>query len=255
MKINEFDYCFKPRKINELVWNIGIIYKDLGYCRINKTAITNIFNLHNLDFNANNYLLDIKSKVEVIYNQNIDSILTKCEQLNQKWQAYKGEYFKIIKDVFNVDIDNQAVTNVYCYLQMLPIDEADLHDNIIYLNCNKSVDEIFKSFIIMLTKLILINRWNETNRWEFNTEFSIKNKIWLFAELAIDAIFTNKQLQQLTNYPTYKYFYKLEIGGKNIMEQFREMYVKLPLDKFFTELYLFVYNNYQELSQFKNYLY
>ena len=254
MKINEFDYHFKLRPIKDVALNMGVIYKNLGYSKINKDNISKIFGITEQDILAEDYVYNLACKVEQ-FNGNNNDLLEVCEQLQHRWEGYRDDYFKILKKAFDIDIDRDIKTHTYCYLQALPINEVNLHDNIIYLDYNKSVDEIFKTFIIMLTKLILINRWNDTNRWEFNTEFDVRNKVWIFAEIAIDAVFAGSDLSIICDRPTYKYFYNLEDNGKNVMATFRELYHKVSLDEFFTEVYMFVYKNYNKLLQFKNYLY
>jgi len=232
-----------------------VICKSLGYNQIDKTAIIKLFKLTEQDLNNDLYLHNIMLKVKQLHEQESKRIKELCEQLQQKWDNYRDKYFLILNKVFDITIDTNAQTHTYCYLQLLPINEVDLKNNIIYLDCNKDIEEIFKTFIIMLTKLILINRWNYTNNWNFNTDFDVKNKIWMFAEIAIDAIFANSDLADITTKPAYKYFYSLNIQNVNTMDKFKNLYPTVQLDEFFTQVYLYVHENYQTLLQFKNYLY
>lgn len=255
MKINEFDYCFKPREDNDVVLNLNAIYKNLGYSKIDKNNISQIFNLDISKLSGDEYIANLREKVKTYNARNYDVVLSICEQLQSKWEEYKESYFKILNKVFDIEIDSDIKTYTYCYLQPLPINEISFQDNVIYLDYNKSVDELFKTFIIMLTKLILLNRWNDVNHWNFNTEFDVKNRIWMFAEIAIDAVFANSDLALISDKPTYKYFYNLQDNGCNVMDLFRQEYKKLSLDEFFTSVYMFVYEKYNTLLQFKNYLY
>jgi hypothetical protein len=232
-----------------------VIYNNLGYSKIDKNKISKIFGLSEQDIVSEDYLHIITSKAEQVYDKNIIEINDKCKQLQQKWEDYQDKYFKVLKDIFDIDINYNIKTYTYCYLQMLPINEIDLKDNIIYLDCNKDVDELFNNFIIMLTKAILIDRWNDVNHWDFNTDFDVKNKIWMFAEISIDAIFAHSELALLTNTPSYKYLYSLKVKGNNVMDGFRALYEQITLDEFFTEVYMFVHDNYQTISQFQHYLY
>lgn len=255
MEINEFNYYFKVRPVRDVALNLGVIYKDLGYNKIDKNKISQIYKLTERDIGDEYYLINISKKVNSICEQESDRLTKICVQLQQMWEGYREEYLNIIRNAFDIKINYNITDNTYCYLQHLPINEVDLKDNIIYLDCNKNIDEIFKNFIIMLTKLILVNRWNYINNWNFNTEFEAKNKIWMFVEIAIDAVFANSTLGKICNTPSYKYFYSLKLKGVNMMKHFRDLYNILPLDDFFTEVYIYVRDSYQKIMQFKNYLY
>lgn len=255
MKINEIDYYFKVREDKDVALNMGVIYKDLGYSKINKDNISKIYNITSSDIDSEYYLNNILSKVQSLNKKERERLSNICEQLKIKWEAYKAEYFSIISDIFCIDINGGAINHTYCYLHLLPINEINLKDHIIYLDANNSVDEIFKNFIIMLTKALLLYRWNDVNNWDFNTEFDVKNKIWMFADIAVDAVFNNSGLVNICREPSYKYFYNIKVDNKNIMQEFRDLFKNADLDEFFTEVYIFIHNNYQTLSQFKNYLY
>lgn len=253
MEINEFNYIFKERDSKEIALNVKVIYENLGYSKIDKNKISTIFNL--TEYDTKEDLCKTSSKIDIANNLKKGILADKCNQLQQKWDEYKKEYFNIISKVFDITINPQITTHTYCYLQLLPINEIDLKDNIIYLDANKEVEDMFKTFIILLTKAILLNRWNYINNWDFNTEFDAGNRIWMFAELAIDAIFNNCELYKICKNPTYKYFYSLNLKNENIMEYFRKIYKSSCLDEFFTEVYMFVHDNYKDLLQFRHYLY
>lgn len=255
MKINEIDYYFKSRSDKDIALNIGAIYKDLGYSKIDKTKILQTFKIHEKDLKQQDYLNQIyKSVVDVNSGQESSIEKIAC-QLQNKWQGFKQEYFEIIKKIFGIQFNYDITEYSYCYLQQLPINEIDVKDRNIYLDCNKDIDEIFKNFIVMLTKLLMLVRWNSVNNWNFNIEFDYKNKIWMFAEIAIDAVFYNSALRMFCNNPSYKYFYNLKVKDVNTMQHFRQLYLDVELDEFFTEVYMFVHDNYKKLLQFKSYLY
>ncbi|MBQ7798493.1 MAG: hypothetical protein IJ371_05160 [Clostridia bacterium] len=253
--MNEFNYYFKVRPAKDVAFNLGVIYKDLGYNKIDKNKISQIYNITSQDINDTYYLNNFAQKVQELNDKESIQLTKLCEQLQQKWKAYRSEYFNIISRVFGIEFNCDFNANTYCYLQFLPINEIDLKDNIIYLDCNREVDEIFKNFVIMLTKLVLIARWNDVNDWNFNIEFDVKNKVLMFVEIAIDAIFANSDLVKICANPTYKYFYSLRVKDVNTMDYFRQLYNTISLDDFFTEVYMFVHTNYTTLLQFKNYLY
>lgn len=255
MKIDKFNYYFKVRPYKDVALNLGVIYKDLGYFKIDKNKISQIYGLTEQDINHKNYLQNFEEKVKILCDNNNDKLAGKCLQLQRMWNDYCIEYFDIISKVFEIEIVKDVTFNTYCYLQHLPINQVDLNNNVIYLDCNKEVTELFKNFIIMLTKLILLKRWNDYNDWKFNTDFEINNKVWIFADIAIDAIFINSDLVKICSNPSYKYFYSLRVEGVNTIEHFRKIYKQKTLDEFFTELYIFIRKNYQRFLKFKHYLY
>lgn len=254
MRVENFNYHFKKRDPKDVALTLGVIYNDLGYSKIDKAKISKLYNV-TYDAHDKNYINKFINAVETLDTKKQNHINLLCEQLNKQWQDYKNEYLDIINRVLDIKIDNQIVNHTYCYLHSLPINEISLNDNIIYLDYNKSVEEVFTNFIIMLTKLLLITRWNYVNNWNFNKEFDVKNRVWMFAEIAIDAIFCNSDLNNVCKNVSYKYLYSLNIKGINVMEYFRKLYKTKPLDDFFTEVYLFVHENHKALLHFKNYLY
>ncbi|MBQ8522184.1 MAG: hypothetical protein IJ458_00795 [Clostridia bacterium] len=255
MKINNFNYHFKMRSSKDIALNLGVIYKGLGYSKIDKNKISNIYNILDSDIEDENYLSKLLKKIEILHMKETDKINRMCEEMQKKWNEYGKEYKNIICNIFGITIDEDITEHTYCYLQTLPINEIDLNDNVIYLDCNKSIEEVFKKFIILLTKIILVNRWNSVNNLRFNTEFDISNKVFMFCEIAIDAIFENSKLCKISSNPSYEYLYSLKIKGQNSMMYFRQLYKQISLDKFFTEVYMFVHKNYQILLKFKKYLY
>ena len=107
----------------------------------------------------------------------------------------------------------------------------------------------------MLTKAILIDKCNDFNVWKAKYDFDAHNKVWLFADIAVDIVFDSTDLREICSKPSYKYFYSLKINGVNIMDEFRKLYKIISLEDFFISVYMFVHKNYQILSKFKNYLY
>lgn len=255
MKINEFNYYFTLRQSKDIAITMGAIYNDLAYCKIDKNKISQIYNLNINEFKRDIDLHDIESQVQNKNEDEKEKLLKMCKQLQTKWDNYRKEYYDIISNIFEIELDYNETSYNYCYLHFLPINEYDLKDNNIYLDCGKSVDDVFKTFIITLTKAILINRWNYVNKWKFDNEFDLKSKIWMFAEIAIDAVFANSNLHKICDKPSYKYLYSLSIGEVNSLQYFRDYYTTVKLDDFFTEVYMFVHGNYKKILQFNHYLY
>lgn len=255
MEMEKFDYIFKIRNSCDVAINIASIYNNVAYTQFDKTKLNAIFKTDKQDMQKNNYikyLTQIVNDVNITHHTELgDSV----SYLNQRWQEYKHIYIEIIQQIFNIQFNNDVVNNLYCELQYLPINEMSVSDGVIYLNCNQSNEQMFVKFITMLTKLILLQSWNKYNSWKFNVDFDTDNKIFMFADIAVDALFYNTDLNKICDKPSYKYFYNLNYKNINITKQFREMYKNMEINKFLDEVYLFVYNNYQTLKQFKHYLY
>lgn len=255
MEMEKFDYNFRMRNSNEVAVNLAAIYNEVAYAQFDKTKLNDIFKTSKQDTLKPNYIKYFEQIVNDLNNNHNTELNQIINYLNQRWQDFKHKYYEIVKRVFDIQFNNEIVNNLYCELQFLPINEISVSDGAIYLNCNQSNEQIFTKFIIMLTKLILLHSWNNYNNWKFNTDFDISNKIFMFADIAVDAIFHNTELNQVCDNPSYKYFYNLNYQNVNMMKQFREMYKNMDVNKFLDEVYLFVYNNYQSLIQFKHYLY
>lgn len=251
----EFNYYFKIRSAKEVAFQMSVIHKNLGYSEIDKNKIFQAYGITIKDMDDKESIDDIINTIEAKHKEKSEKMLQLCKQLKEKWEAYRDEYLKILSKTLDIEFDKEAVDYTYCYLHFLPINEIDVQKNIIFLDCNKNIDELFNTFIIMLTKAILLDRWHYFNKWKTDYEYDKNNKIWLFADIAVDAIFCNSALNIISNNPSYKYFYSLKINGVNIMEEFRKLHKMISLEDFFTSINMFIYKNYEILSKFKNYLY
>ena len=255
MKLENFDYHFKIRKSHEQALNLAVIYKNLAYGNFDKSKLSNIFKFDVEIFSTEGYLSKLTQMIGNSIEKQEDKLNQICVTLQNRWANYRNEYINIISKALDVDFKTDIINHLYCYLQLTPINELDLVDDSIYLNANKNEDEIFKSFIILLTKKLLLNRWRLYTEWDFNTDFDSKNKMFMFADIAIDAIFSNTELSKICKNPSYKYFYNITNEGENVMDQFSKLYKTTKLNDFFDKVYMFVYRNYQNLLQFKHYLY
>lgn len=252
MEINKINYYFKERDAVDVACQIRAIDKDLAYKELDKGKV---FLAYKIDEAGECKLENITEKVKAVHGQKCDIINEIYSQLQQKWEQCKDDYFNILEKDLNIKVDRSEISNYYAFLHLVPIDEINIESNSIYLNCDKSIDEIFQTFIIMLTKLIVVKVWKNSNKWVVDTTYSAQNKLWLFVEIAIDAIFANSGLNKFCDSPTYKYFYSIKIDGVNIMEQFRKLYGKISLLDFLDTVYMFVRENYKIILKFKNYLY
>lgn len=253
--MEKFDYHFKIRNSRDISINLASIYADIAYKQFDKGQLKNIFNTSQQDMFRNNYLEYFNQVVKELNDNNINELNGNLSYLNQRWVSFKENYYDIIKNIFGIEFDSDIVNNLYCELQFLPINEINLRDGAIYLDCNQTNEEMFAKFIIMLTKIILLYFWSGDNKWKFNTNFNAENKIFMFADIAVDAIFYNSELKRICDNPSYKYFYNLNYQNVNMMQYFRQLYKNMEINKFLDEIYLFIYKNYSSLIQFNHYLY
>ena len=215
--------------------------------------ILNMYKLHG----PNMCVHDFKFLEEIVdknYSKCINKLKATCINLDAKWSAYREEYLHCLKEL-KILFKENSVYMMSCYLGLLPNNEIDFSDNTIYLNITQTEDEIFKTFIIMLTKIIILDFWKNSNNWGWDYSYKTENKIWLFVEIAIDAIFANTTLSKISNKASYKYFYNVKINGVCFMDKFRELYNKVPLIDFLNSVFIFVTENYLHLIKFKDYLY
>lgn len=255
MNICEFNYLFNIRSAHETGLHIGVISKNLGYTNIHKEKVYKAYNIEQQDVDSLSYVKDITSKVEVVHNKEIERMSNMCQQLQLKWNNFKKQYFNCLEKGLGIEFSKDEIYNTYCYLHLLPINEINFQNNIIYLNCNDDIDEVFKNFIVMVTKAILLDRCGDLKSWQTNYEFEAQNKVWMFAEIAVDSIFANTELSSFCPNPSYKYFYSLKIDGVNFMNEFRKLHKLVSWDDFCNSVYMFVYKHYKSILQFKNYLY
>jgi len=255
MNIENFEYHFNIRQSRHVALTLSSIYKDVAYSRFDKRKLQGLINFQLKEVNDTNYIRQFEEIAQKIERENINKLQQLCKQMQEMWKKYSKEYIDIIAKVLGIEIDMSAINHLYCNLHMLPINEIDLNDATIYLDASKGVDDTFKTFIIMLTKLAILNRFKHTNKWDFNTEFDVKNKMFMFADLAVDAVFKNSELNRICNKPSYQYFYNLEIAGENVMDKLNNLYNNVSLDEFFDEVYMLIYQNYQKFLDFKHFLY
>lgn len=255
MKMYKYNYFFNIRKSLDVALTISIVNNKLGYQYIDINKVLDAYNVKEEDVNGLHYISKILGKVENKHNDRIEDINNMCNALSEKWNQFKDEYFKCLEQAIGVEFDNGQIFNTFCYLHFLPINEISQDNNIIILDCNKNIDELFKTFIIMLTKTIILDRSKELKPWTENSEYEAKNKIWQFAEIAVDAVFANTDLSKFCSAPSYKYFYSLNIDGVNFMNEFRKLHKLVSWDDFYKAVYMFVHENSKTIITLKNYLY
>lgn len=250
MMMDKIDYLFKVRDDVSTSLIVDAIYKGMGYKGIDIDKIIEIY-----DLKGCSTIKEVENKIHqqtLNDKEKIDNLLNK---LNTMWNSVKTRFFDCLSESLEIKINKNTLFNSYCYLQALPINELDRNGNIIYLDYNRPIDEVFKNFIVLVAKSILLDKWDNLNGDIFSHSYESQNKIWLFADIAIDAIFAETHLSKLCSYPSYRYFYNLSINNVLFMFQFRKMYKKMEIDEFLNQVYLFVYQNYTTLSKLRNYLY
>lgn len=255
MVYSKIDYCFKLRDVDSTACQVGLIYKDLSCKGFDKTKLLTTFGLSEKDFKDISYLRNIKSKIQHLNTNNIMNMQGKCDYLQGKWDSVKEEFFCIISKIFGVTFSNKVKHNTFCYLQLLPLDEIVCESNTIYLNYNYSNEQMFSKFIVMLVKNLIVKFWRQNENLAFQTNYEANNRLWLFAEIAVDAMFYNSELKKFCVEPTYKYFYSIRINNIKFMEDFRSLFNKVGVEDFLNEVYYFVYENFDYLIKFKHYLY
>lgn len=255
MKISNINYYFKPRDVLSTTFHIGGMYSNLGYISVDKESVLKRFGLKDENLKGNKYFLkDIRKKVELVNDENISELNVKCIELQKLWDINKDKLIKILSSALDIQFD-ENIYNSICYLSLLPINEINLNEGIIYLDYNNDIKQLFINFIIMLVKQLLIKRWQQNDELIFNSSYENDTKLWMFVEIAVDAVFYNTDLKGYTEFPSYKYFYSLKIDNINFIEEFRKLFSKVGIVDFCNEIYAFVYRYFDKLSKFKNYLY
>ena len=253
MIIDRIDYKFGIRDCESVAINIEAIFKGVGYLGVDKKEIESIYAISE-DMDKSR-ITDIKSAVGESTLRDSEKINKAIEALSQMWNEVKDRFLSCVVRGLDLKLNESKVFNSYCYLHALPINELDRSSNIIYLDYNRPIDELFKNFIVLVAKAILLDKWDNLNGDVFSHSYQAQNRLWLFADIAIDAIFACTDLCKLCDKPSYRFFYNLKINNVLFMFNFRKLYKKVEVDEFLNQVYLFVYYNQQSLNEFKNCLY
>ncbi|MBO5910269.1 MAG: hypothetical protein J6Q15_02035 [Clostridia bacterium] len=248
MDIDKVKCNFNIRQLSETEQDIRNIFNNTTLVGVNKENILKYLRAESVVNNTDEIIQLIKRN----YNKEQNIIEIKCKLLNERWEHYGNQIFDDLNS--QLDLIDKPFDYI-CKLHLLPLNIIDYENNTIYLNCNDDVDELFKTSVIMLSNIILLQKYIQLQRYKFNTTFTNQNKVWMFVEIAVDALFANSGLYELYGCPSYKYFYNLQINNVNIMEQFRKLYKYIPLNDFLDKVYKFVRENYETISKFKNFLY
>lgn len=253
MKITSNYYIFKIEDTFTSAINIFQIFNNQKHYFIDKSKIMYALGLKS-NFEKNNFgnILQVVEQINANMYNEMQNILKK---LQDKWISYEDEYFKLIKQILGLEgleYDNRSKCT--CYLRLLPINEIAFEDNTLFVGYNKNVEILFAKFVTLLTKTLILDKWRQFNDWEWDYEYREDNKIWMFVEIAIDAIFANSVLKKISTTPSYNYLYELRINDINIMSRFRELYNKISLQDFLNEVFVFVTQNYEALSKFRKFL-
>ena len=255
MKTFKPKYRFAIRDIASTTINLAAIYSGLAYTHANKKQILDAYGICEQELDRQEYIHTITKAVQLSHDKQGPAMHNICKQLENMWLQYQDEFFNNISKGLDIQFVEKPDCYANCQLHLMPINEASIDDMTIWLDCSKDIDEIFVSFVIMAAKLLLLDRWRGRCDHVFPYDFEATNKTWLFAEIAIDAIFANTDLHKISENPSYKYLYSVKIDNINFMQKFRRLYQLVDIDDFFDNVYMFVHSNYESLSKFKNYLY
>ncbi len=247
METNMIDCSFKLRNIEDTDRQINMISQGLGYKDIDKPKALKSYMVE-----AGEGLDAIMLQVENVHNEKTAEVNKTCDILDRLWKQNRGGYLNALREALGVEFGR---FDCDVELHYLPINEIDFKNNKICLDCSSESKDIFITFLIMLAKLAILKVWQRYTGWDFDATYAPQNKIWLFVEIAVDAIFANTKLSGWSTAPSYKYFYNIKLDGVNIMEQFRCLFGKISVMDFLDTVYCFVQDNYKSILEFKNYLY
>ncbi len=250
MEINKINYHFIVRDVEDTALQLLAINKNVSCPDINRTKITQALGVK---FDMCQTLQEMIRIIKPSVDSCEDAFKTKALQLEYKWDKAKYKVFQEVSAILDFKQSDSVSYNIYCKLHNLPINELR-HNGEIYLDGNETIDELFEQFVIQVIKhLVLIKLEILIGRGHY--KFETTNKVAMFLDIVIDAIFANGDLSAISKDPSYKYFYSLKIKGVNVMQKFRELYKLIPIEDLFQQVYEFVYYNHKTLLNFKSYLY
>lgn len=252
MSINELKFNIKLRDSLSTALHIDVILKQLGY---KASSVSNVGEIYQIDKDLlwkNKAVEYIAQQVENKNNSKEYYLSCKIEELQCEVDRIHNNFCDIISNVLQIKFKNKKET--YCYLQFIPMNEIDFKNELIYLECKDSVREMFRSLLILETKIYIIKKFMEIIPVHYTFEYEGKNRAWMFAEFCIDAVVYNSGLNEFIPNPAYSFFYSLKINGVNVLDSFRQLFPKISLAEFLVQVYAFVRDNYDTIAEFKNYL-
>ena len=183
-------------------------------------------------------LIDEGMRSEAIINQRIDVI-------GKRWSMVSKHIFTVLNEIFKCPFSEEKdISAEFSINAMSPYNYDTLSFDV---NYRKNDDEIILGCIHEIIHFYWITKWTfvfpDVDKEDENT----KHLTWLFSEIAIDAVLKETPLNKycVNDKPAYKYFYDIQINGKNMLEYFRELFVQENMEDFMRKGIEFIHENRQ----------
>lgn len=152
-----------------------------------------------------------------------DEVCERIREISGQWNQIAEEIFGIMEKIFECRMDKERMitaeftVNVVCqrFLDAWKFD----------INYRKTDSEIILTCIHEILHFFWFEKWSavfpDADREEYEAGI-----VWLFSEIAVDALCKETELKKycITAKPAYQYFYDILINNSNMMEYFRKLY-------------------------------
>lgn len=253
MSIDKLKVNVRLRDEVSTALQVNVILKNLGYKSSALSVVEDIYKIDKTLLWENKSLEYIAQQI-LNKNNSMESYLSqKIEEVQKEIDRLQPTFWNDIGEVLDIKFNGEKET--YCYVHLIPINEVYFNEQSITLECKNTIDEMVRNLLILQTKIYIIKKFMEIVPVHYTFEYEGANRAWMFAEFCVDAVVSNSNLNNYIPNPAYKYFYSLKIRGVNVLNSFRELFGKISLGEFFVQVYAFVRDNRDIITQFKNYLY
>jgi hypothetical protein len=177
-------------------------------------------------------LRDIFVKEQELFTMKIDAY-------NEHWVDNKDIVIESFEDAFKIDLKNEF-NDMVGYIGFNPVNPRFLETNtfdVFYLNSERGA---LGTALHEIVHFVWFKLWGDFFHDDIK-EYESPNLKWVFSEIVPELIMRDERLKLRNPYSNgqviYKYFYKMNIDDKPIIDILYEMYSNMPIHEFMEKGY------------------
>ena len=173
----------------------------------------------------------ITSCIFPVYQSKINSLQTNLINFQNIWDQNENLILNEFEKIFGEKLDEQIICEGYITIN--PICPRFYDNWSFHVYCDSSPLKALVTTIHELTHFLWFDKWKKVFPNYQRNDFEKPSIVWLFSEIAIDAIFYHSIFKEFSgDKPAYDYFYDVKIEGTNMIQLFRKLYENNTLENF-----------------------
>ena len=183
----------------------------------------------------------IKEKVKPFYDKNIKAIENSVINYQEEWDKHQNRIFEEFSTIFNLSYKGSR--ECLGEININPVCPR-FYDDWSFDVSFSDISNVIETTLHELTHFFWFDKWKTVFPDWKRSDFESPSLVWLFSEIAIDAIFKNTWFKKLSSEkPAYDCFYNIEINGLNMLDYLNTLFKKNTIEDFMKKGYEYIKSN------------